>query len=139
MVSRNVRETSVKLEFELDLRDQQDELTHLVEEILAEAKRQGADQAEVSVSADSGLSVSVRKGELEHLEFNADRGFGITLYLGQRKGSASTTDSSASAIADTVAAARNIARFTEEDPCNGLGERNSTQIAEGFDLPSVGH
>jgi len=122
MASRNVRETSVKLEFELDLRDQQDELTHLVEEILAEAKRQGADQAEVSVSADSGLSVSVRKGELEHLEFNADRGFGITLYLGQRKGSASTTDSSASAIADTVAAARNIARFTEEDPCNGLAD-----------------
>ena len=106
----------------MDLRDQQATLTDLVEQILGEAKRQGADQAEVSVSADSGLSVNVRKGELEQLEFNADRGFGITLYLGQRKGSASTSDSSADAIRDTVAAAKNIARFTEEDDCNGLAD-----------------
>ena len=67
----------------MDLRDQQQKLTALVENILDEAKRQGADQAEVSVSVDAGLAVSVRKGELENLEFNQDRGFGITLYYGR--------------------------------------------------------
>ncbi|XOV84278.1 MAG: metalloprotease PmbA [bacterium] len=106
----------------MDLREQEHKLTALVQDILAEARQQGADQAEVSVSVDSGLSVSVRKGELENVEFNQDRGFGITLYYGQRKGSASTTDSSHRAIADTVAAARNIASHTEDDPCNGLAE-----------------
>ena len=94
----------------------------LVQDILTEAERQGADQAEVSASIDSGLQVSVRKGELENLEFNRDRGFGITLYLGKRKGSASTTDDGADAIRDTVAAALRIARYTQEDPCNGLAD-----------------
>ena len=106
----------------MDLREQQPELNTLVENILAEAAQQGADQAEVSVSIDAGLSVTVRKGELEQLEFNQDRGFGITLYVGQRKGSASTTDSSSSAIRDTVAAAKNIATHTEDDPCSGLAD-----------------
>lgn len=106
----------------MDLRDQESKLTALVQEILSEAKKQGADQAEVSVSVDAGLSVSVRKGELENIEFNQDRGFGITLYYGQRKGSASTTDSSEGAIRDTVAAAKNIAAHTEDDPCNGLAD-----------------
>ena len=104
----------------MDLRDQQDNLTQLVSDILDEARRQGADQAEVSASVDAGLAVSVRKGDVEQVEFNQDRGFGITLYFGQRKGSASTSDSNASAIADTVAAAKNIARYTEEDDCSGL-------------------
>ena len=106
----------------MDLRNSEDELNALVEQILSEAKRQGADQAEVSVSVDAGLAVSVRKGELENLEFNQDKGFGITLYLGQKKGSASTTDSSEEAIRSTVAAAKNIATFTQEDPCNGLAD-----------------
>ena len=104
----------------MDLREQEDELCSLVEDILAEAKKQGADQAEVSVSVDSGRVVSVRKGELENLEFNHDRGFGITLYVGHRNWSASTTESSPDAIRDTVEAAKNIARHTEEDPCSGL-------------------
>jgi len=106
----------------LDLSEQQPELKNLVQDILNEARQQGADQAEVSVSVDVGLSVQVRKGELEQVEFNQDRGFGITLYYGQRKGSASTSDSSRQAIGDTVAAARNIARYTEDDPCNGLAD-----------------
>lgn len=100
----------------------QQNLQELVAEILQEAKAQGADQAEVSASVDAGLSVSVRKGELENLEFNEDRGFGITLYLGKRKGSASTTDAGPSAIRDTVNAARRIATFTQEDDCNGLAD-----------------
>ena len=115
-----------------NLQESEAELKNLVNDILAEAKRQGADQAEVSVSADAGLSVSVRKGELENLEFNSDRGFGITLYVGQSKGSASTTDSSSQAIQDTVAAAYRIATFTQDDPCSGLAdfELMPTELAD---------
>ena len=103
--------------------EHQQELTALVEKILSEAKSQGSDQAEVSVSMEQGLGVSVRKGELENLEFNQDRGFGITLYFGKRKGSASTTDSSEAAIRDTVAAAKGIAKHTEDQLC-GLADAN---------------
>ena len=102
--------------------DQQAELQQLVHDILKEARQQGADQAEVAVSAEEGLGVSVRKGELENLEFNQDRGFGITLQFGQRRGTASTTDSSTAAIKETVTAAKNIARFTEDDPYCGLAD-----------------
>ncbi len=105
-----------------DLRRNEAELKTLVADILAEARRQGATAAEVSVTADVGLSVSVRKGSLENIEFNQDRGFGITVYAGTRKGSASTSDSSRDAIQETVRAAANIARFTQEDPCNGLAD-----------------
>jgi PmbA protein len=104
----------------VELTDSEVRLKTLVAEILAEAARQGADGVEVSASEDVGLGVTVRKGELETVEFNHDRGFGITVYFGQRKGSASTSDSSPGAIAETVAAATNIARYTQEDPCAGL-------------------
>jgi PmbA protein len=106
----------------IDVRDSESDLKQLVSDILAEAARQGASAAEVSVNEDVGLGVTVRKGELETVEFNQDRGFGITVYYGLRKGSASTSDSSAGAIAETVGAARNIAKFTEEDPCSGLAD-----------------
>ena len=106
----------------MDFIEHQQELTTLVDNILSEAERQGADQAEVSASMEQGLGVSVRRGELENLEFNQDRGFGITLYVGKRKGSASTTDSSPDAIRATVAAAKGIARHTEEDPYSGLAD-----------------
>ena len=113
--------------------DHQQELTALVENILGEAKSQGADEAEVSVSMEQGLGVSVRKGELENLEFNQDRGFGITLYFGKRKGSASTTDSSEAAIRETVAAAKGIARHTQEDPHSGLAAAQ-LMASESVDL-----
>lgn len=108
----------------MDFRDNEAQLKTLVADILAEASKQGADQAEVAASLDTGLSVNVRKGELENLEFNKDKGFGITLYFGQRKGSASTTDSSTSAIIDTVTAARQIATHTQDDPCSGLADKD---------------
>ena len=98
------------------------ELEARVATILEEAKRRGASAAEVSVSEDAGLSLGVRLGEIETLEFNKDRGFSITVYFGKRKGSASTSDATPAAIAETVEAACNIARFTEEDPCNGLAD-----------------
>ena len=98
------------------------DLKGLVEQILAEARHSGASAAEVAVASNTGLSVGVRKGELETVEFNNDRGFGITVYVGSRKGNASTSDASPEAIRDTVRAALNIAKYTEEDVCNGLAD-----------------
>ena len=98
------------------------DLKGLVEQILAEARRSGASTAEVAVATGTGLSVGVRKGELETVEFNNDRGFGITVYVGSRKGNASTSDASPEAIRETVRAALNIAKYTEEDVCNGLAD-----------------
>lgn len=97
-------------------------LKDLVAGILDEAKRQGASAAEVSAGDSTGLVVSVRKGDVETVEFTNDRGFGITVYIGTRKGSASTSDAGPEAVRETVRAAINIAKFTEEDPCNGLAD-----------------
>ena len=93
-----------------------------VEAILAEARRQGASACEVAVSAGQGLSTTVRQGEVETVEFNRDQGFGITLYVGQRKGSASTSATGSEAIRETVAAALAIAKHTSEDECAGLAD-----------------
>src|SRR5690606_12539595 len=90
-------------------------LREQVERIIEEARRQGASASEVSVSMEQGLSTTVRQGEVETVEFNRDQGFGITLYVGQRKGSASTTGSGDAAIRETVAAALAIARHASED------------------------
>lgn len=96
------------------------ELQAKVERILAESRRQGATACEVSVSMEQGLSTSIRQGEVETVEFNRDQGFGITLYLGQRKGSASTSATGEDAIRETVAAALAIAKHASEDDCAGL-------------------
>ena len=98
------------------------ELREQVERIIAEASRQGASACEVAVSVEQGLSTSVRQGEVETVEFNRDQGFGITLYVGQRKGSASTSATGADAIRETVAAALAIARHASEDDCAGLAD-----------------
>ena len=97
-------------------------LKGLVERILSEAKRQGASAAEVDAATATGLAVTVRKGELETVEFHNDRGFGVTVYVGARKGSANTSDPGADAVRDTVRAALDIAKHTEEDACNGLAD-----------------
>ncbi len=93
-----------------------------VERIIAEARRQGASACEVAVSMEQGLSTTVRQGEVETVEFNRDQGFGITLYVGQRKGSASTSASGEAAIQETVAAALAIARHASEDESAGLAD-----------------
>ncbi len=97
-------------------------LKALVTRILDEAKGQGATGAEVAAGESTGLLVTVRKGDLETVEFTNDRGFGISVYLGNRKGNASTSDAGEQAIRETVRAAMNIARYTEEDSCNGLAD-----------------
>ncbi len=106
----------------IDMAVRQQELQQLVEDLLQEAKRQGASDAEAAVSRDAGLSVSVRLGEIETIEHTRDNGLGVTVYFGQRKGSASTSDLSPQAIRETVEAACNFARYTSEDPCSGLAD-----------------
>ncbi len=92
----------------------------LVDQALAHARRLGATDAGAEASEGSGLSVSVRKGELETVERNRDKSLGVTVYLGQRRGNASTSDFSPTAIERTAQAAYDIARFTAEDPVAGL-------------------
>ena len=87
----------------------------LVDKALAHAKKLGATDVGAEVSEGCGLSVSVRNGELENVERNRDKSLGVTVYVGQRRGNASTSDFSDEAIAQTVAAAYDIARFTAED------------------------
>lgn len=94
----------------------------LVDMALAHAKQLGASDAAAEVSEGAGLSVSVRKGELENVERNRDKSLGVTVYLGRKRGNASTSDFSAAAVRQTVQAAYDIARFTAEDPVAGLPE-----------------
>lgn len=98
------------------------EIEGLVRFALAEAKRAGADAAEVSASASRGLAVKVRRGEVETLEHMRDRGLGVTVYCDGRKASASSADYGEAAIRETVRAALDIARHTSADPCAGLAD-----------------
>ncbi|MBP7607426.1 MAG: metalloprotease PmbA [Giesbergeria sp.] len=92
----------------------------LVDHALAHAKKLGATDAGAEASEGCGLSVGVRKGELETVERNRDKSLGVTVYVGARRGNASTSDFSSAAIERTVQAAYDIARFTAEDPVAGL-------------------
>jgi PmbA protein len=100
----------------------------LVDMALAHARRLGATDAAAEASEGCGLSVSVRKGELENVERNRDKGLSVTVYVGQRRGNASTSDFSPAAVSQTVQAAYDIARFTAEDPMAGLPDE--ADIAE---------
>ena len=97
-----------------------DQFREIVEDTLAISRRAGASDAGVEVSEGVGLSVSVRLGVLENVERNRDKSLGVTVYVGQRRGNASTSDFSRTAIEQTVQAAYDIARFTAEDPAAGL-------------------
>ena len=98
----------------------QAQLRQLARDVLAFAREQGGTDASVEISEGSGLSVSVRKGNIETIEQNKDKGLGVTVYVGQRRGNASTSDFSTGSLKATVEAAANIARFTAEDDCAGL-------------------
>lgn len=97
-----------------------EQFQQIIEDTLAIARGLGASDAAAEVSEGAGLSVSVRKGELENVERNRDKSVGVTVYLGQRRGNASTSDFSRQALEQTVRAAYDIARFTAEDPAAGL-------------------
>ncbi len=110
----------------------------LVEDTLAMAAQLGASDAGAEVSEGMGLSVSVRKGELENVERNRDKSLGVSVYIGQRRGNASTSDFSAAALRQTVQAAYDIARFTAEDPAAGLPDAQDlaspAEVARDLDL-----
>jgi PmbA protein len=98
------------------------ELKNIVSEALAHARKIGATQAEADVSLQKGLTTTVRLGEVETVEYQRDRGMGVTVYFGKRKGSASTADLTPRAVAETVEKACDIARYTAEDDCAGLAD-----------------
>ena len=97
-------------------------LTDVARLALDEARRQGASEAEADVSVSQGLSVNVRLGEVDTVEYQRDRGLAVTVYFGKRKGSASTADLTAAAVRTSVEKACAIARYTAEDPYAGLIE-----------------
>ena len=106
-----------------------DEVKAAVSQVLAHAKQLGASSAEASMNRTRGLSVETRHGEVETVEFNQDGGLGISIYVGQRKGSASTADLSPAALKRTVEAAIDIARYTSEDPCAGLADKDALEFS----------
>jgi PmbA protein len=108
----------------------QDQFQAIVEDALRLARELGASDAGAEVSEGVGLSVSVRKGELENVERNRDKSLGVTVYIGQKRGNASTSDFSQHALASTVKAAYDIARFTAEDPAAGLPDADDLATAE---------
>ncbi len=110
-------------------------LKNLVQDLLDESKKQGASSAEAGLSIDNGLSVNVRLGEVETIEHHCDQSLGITVYIGQKKGSASTNDFSAGSIKETVKAACSIAGFSSADKYAGLPEKDSL-ATEFSDLDS---
>ena len=97
----------------------------ITEEVIASARRRGATDCAVDVSEGSGLTVNVRRGRVETIEQTRDKGLGVTVHLGTRRGHASTSDFSPAALAQTVAAAYEIARHTGEDPCAGLPDEDT--------------
>lgn len=110
----------------------QEQLQQLAQDVLRYAQEKGASDAAVEISEGGGLSVGVRKGNIETIEQNKDKGIGVTVYLGGaghvRRGNASTSDFSKESLRATVDAAYNIARFTAEDDCAGLPEADTLEM-----------
>lgn len=113
------------------------DLQPVLQQVLMHAQRLGASQSEAALSYARGFSVSVRQGEVESLEFQRDRGLMVTVYFGQRKGNASTSDLSEGGIRSSVEAACAIARSTEEDACNGLAD--AERMARSFPELELDH
>ena len=107
----------------MQIEQQLDEIKNKVDDALKLAISKGATAAEASMSRVEGIAVSARLGEVENVEFTNDGGLGISVYVGQRKGSASTADLSAQALQTAVEKAVEIAKYTSEDPCAGLADK----------------
>ncbi|BBN80293.1 metalloprotease PmbA [Pseudoalteromonas sp. A25] len=109
--------------------NQIDDVKQAVSEALSHAKKLGATAAEAAMSSTSGLSVSTRMGEVDTIEFNQDGGLGISVYVGNHKGNASTADLSPAAIKTVVEKAIDIAKFTSDDPCNGVADKELLEMS----------
>ena len=107
----------------------QDQLKQFAEDVLRHARAIGASDAAVDITEGNGLAVSVRKGQVETIEQNNDKGMGVTVYIGQRRGNASTSDFSPASMQAAVEAAYNIARFTAEDTAAGLPDADMLEMA----------
>ena len=103
---------------------QADTLKQIADDILCSAKKGGASSCETDISEGFGQNVTVRKSEVETIEYNRDKGLSVTVYIGQKRGHASTSDFSKQAVNDAVAAALSIAKHTAEDDCAGLADTN---------------
>lgn len=101
-----------------------DKLKELATDVLKYATERGASAAETEVSEGFGQTVTVRQGEVETIEYNRDKGIGVTVYIGKQRGHASTSDFTSKAMRDTVDAALSIAKFTASDDCAGLADPN---------------
>ncbi len=110
-----------------------EQLRDIAQAMLDYAKQRGATASAADVSVGFGQQVTVRQGEVETIEYNRDKGLGITVYIGQQRGNASTSDFSTQAIKDTVDAALSIARYTAKDDCSGLPDAELL-AREGVDL-----
>jgi PmbA protein len=99
------------------------DLSELMQDVLARARAHGATDATVSVNHDEGYSVDVRMREVETVSFNEDKSVSLVVYIGHRKGGASSTDTSPKALDALVAAACDIAKVSAEDPCFGLADK----------------
>lgn len=106
------------------------EFQAMAERVLNAAKAKGATATELEIDKSTGLSVEVRMGQVDKLQYHRDQGINLTVYFGHRKGFASTADFSQQALEDTLEAACRIARYTSEDDFNGLAE--SEQMASVF-------
>ncbi len=98
------------------------QLSEIAADVIERCRQLGASQAEVGLSIDRGLTTTVRLGEVETIERQHDRGVDVTVFFGQRKGSASTADLAPASIRTTIEQACAIARYTEPDPCSGLAD-----------------
>ncbi|MGN1282153.1 MAG: metalloprotease PmbA [Succinivibrio sp.] len=110
-------------EFKANLRKTEEQLQEIASSVIKQALQNGADECEVTVGGVKGISVSSRNGEVENVEYNRDNGLEITVYKDRKRGSASTTDMSESAIRETVSSAINIAGYSNADECAGLADR----------------
>ncbi|WP_445621416.1 metalloprotease PmbA [Kushneria sp. Sum13] len=118
----------------LDIDDQQATLEAAVTQALAYARNAGADACEIGASVQQGMEINVRKGSVETLEMARDQGIGVTLYLGRRRASVSSSDASQTSLTDAIKRAIDIARYTAEDPAAGLADPEL--LAQ--DMPDMG-
>ncbi|HNS58978.1 MAG TPA: DNA gyrase modulator, partial [Nitrosomonas europaea] len=99
-------------------------LQQIADDVLALARKGGADACEMNVSEGSGQNVTVRQGEVETIEYTRDKGLSITVHIGHKRGNASSSDFSPQAIRETVSAALSIARYTADDIYAGLADQD---------------
>jgi len=112
-----------------------DQLRQIATDVLDYARSRGASSAETEVSEGAGQTVTARQGEVETIEYNRDKGIGVTTYVGKKRGHASSSDFTPQAIRDTVDAALSIARFTAVDDCAGLADADTlARDIPGLDL-----